>query len=135
MWGVVTGRRDALQMPRGGKRDGAGRRKIKPESADNAGAPRKSLATEILDSLGSDNGHPAGCWCQRCLWRADARRTDAIGHAARKYLWDRADGKPVDTVNHLHDKPLDVNVSGNITISEVVRDIRQRKQEYERTRQ
>jgi hypothetical protein len=28
-----------------------------------------------------------------------------------RYLEDRAYGRPVDTVNHLHDKPLDVNMT------------------------
>lgn len=49
-----------------------------------------------------------------------------------RYLEDRAYGRPVDTVNHLHDKPIDVNV--NVKMSDLIREVRQRKQEYERNR-
>ncbi len=28
----------------------------------------------------------------------------------RRWLYDKADGKAVQTVNHLHDKPIDVNM-------------------------
>lgn len=49
-----------------------------------------------------------------------------------RYLEDRAYGRPVDTVNHVHDKPIDVNV--NVSIAEIIRKVRQRKQEYERSR-
>jgi hypothetical protein len=49
-----------------------------------------------------------------------------------RYLEDRAYGRPMDTVNHLHDKPLDVNV--NVKMSDLIREVRQRKQEYERNR-
>jgi len=31
-----------------------------------------------------------------------------------RYLEDRAYGRPVDTVNHLHDKPLEMNVNVNL---------------------
>jgi hypothetical protein len=47
-------------------------------------------------------------------------------------LLDRMLGKPVQTVNHLHDKPIEMNV--NLSIAEIVRKVRQRKQEYERSR-
>lgn len=43
-----------------------------------------------------------------------------------------ARGNPRDTVNHQHDKPLDVNVT--VSMAEIVRKVRQRKQEYERSR-
>jgi len=48
-------------------------------------------------------------------------------------LLDRKLGKAVQTVNHVHDKPIDLNV--NVSIAEIVRQVRQRKQEYERSRQ
>ena len=114
-------------MPRGGKRPGAGRRKHTPESTT---APRKYEAGEIIESLGVDNGHSKGCKCWKCLWKSDAERADAIGHHARKYLWDRHSGKPVDTVNHLHDKPIEMTL--NVRMSELIREVRQRKQDYER---
>jgi hypothetical protein len=49
-----------------------------------------------------------------------------------RYLEDRAYGRPVDTVNHLHDKPIEMNV--NVKMSELIREVRQRKQAYERSR-
>ena len=49
-----------------------------------------------------------------------------------RYLEDRAYGRPVDTVNHLHDKPIEMNV--NVSIAEIVRKVRERKEQYERSR-
>lgn len=49
-----------------------------------------------------------------------------------RYLEDRSLGTPVDTVNHLHDKPIDLNV--NLSVAEVVREVRERKEAYERSR-
>ena len=49
-----------------------------------------------------------------------------------RYLEDRAYGRPMDTVNHLHDKPIEHEVT--IRISEVVRNVRERKLAYERSR-
>src|SRR5436305_201838 len=41
------------------------------------------------------------------------------------YLDDRDLGRPMDTVNHLHDKPLEIDV--NVKISEIIRGVRERK--------
>lgn len=49
-----------------------------------------------------------------------------------RYLEDRAYYRPVDTVNHLHDKPIEMNV--NVSIAEIVRKVRERKENYERSR-
>lgn len=49
-----------------------------------------------------------------------------------RYLEDRAYGRPMDTVNHLHEKPIEMNV--NLSMAEIVRKVRLRKQEYERSR-
>ena len=49
-----------------------------------------------------------------------------------RYLEDRAHGRPVDTVNHVHDKPIDLNV--NVSMAELLREVRERKQKYERSR-
>ena len=49
-----------------------------------------------------------------------------------RYLEDRAYGRPVDTVNHLHDKPIEMNV--NVSLAEIVRKVRERKELYERSR-
>jgi hypothetical protein len=48
-----------------------------------------------------------------------------------RYLDDRAYGRPMDTVNHLHDKPIEMNV--NVKLSEIIRGIRERKKKYERS--
>jgi hypothetical protein len=49
-----------------------------------------------------------------------------------RYLEDRAYGRPMDTVNHLHDKPIEHKVT--ISMSELVRKVRERKEHYERSR-
>src|SRR5262249_1296260 len=111
------------KMPRGGARAGAGRRKVVPEN--HGEAPRKNEATEIIDSLGKPRkGHAADCRCWKCLWKRDAEREDQVGQHARKYLWDRRDGKPVDTVNHLHDKPIEMHHT--ISLSERIKAGRER---------
>lgn len=43
-----------------------------------------------------------------------------------------ARGNPRDTVNHLHKEPMNLNV--NLSIAEVVRKVRERKEQYERSR-
>lgn len=43
-----------------------------------------------------------------------------------------ARGNPFDTVNHLHDKPIEHTVT--VTIAEIVRKVRERKEHYERNR-
>ena len=48
------------------------------------------------------------------------------------YLDNRDLGNPRDTVNHLHDKPIEMNV--NVSIAEIVRKVRERKELYERSR-
>jgi len=45
---------------------------------------------------------------------------------------EKRDGKAMHTVNHLHDKPIEMNV--NVSMAELVREVRQRKEDYERTR-
>lgn len=99
-------------MPRGGKRENAGRRKNEPESP--ASAPTKNLASKILAGLGKPNNH-GDCKCEECLWKKDAEQPGADGSWARKYLWDRRDGKPVSTVNHVHDKPLQLDVTHTVS--------------------
>lgn len=115
-------------MARGGKREGAGRRKLKPE---NHGAPKKNEAREIIDSLGKPNGHKRNCTCWKCLWKRDGERSDSIGLHARKYLWDREGGKPVDTVNHVHDKPIELNAT--LTLGEGMRRAMEKAEERVRS--
>jgi hypothetical protein len=61
--------------------------------------------------------HIADCLCELCRWWAVLNAQDLrLRFDALKYLTDRRDGKAVQTVNHLHDKPIDVNM--NITLGE-----------------
>ena len=41
-----------------------------------------------------------------------------------RYLEDRAYGRPVDTVNHLHDKPIDVNLT--VSLADEIQKARKR---------
>src|SRR5713226_1063393 len=41
-----------------------------------------------------------------------------------RYLEDRASGRPVDTVNHLHDKPIEMNVV--VSLAESIQKARKR---------
>jgi hypothetical protein len=101
-------------MARGGKRSGAGRR---PRVAKIAPAPvtTKSNAAELIDALNrapdkrrKDSRELAG-W--RELWEAKDLR---ICLDVRKYLYDKRDGKPVQSINHIHDKPIDLNVTHSL---------------------
>jgi hypothetical protein len=48
---------------------------------------------------------------------------------ALEYLDNRDLGNCTDNVNHMHDKPLEMTV--NVSIAEVVRKVRERKEQYE----
>jgi hypothetical protein len=72
------------------------------------------------------------CQCEDCLWRRDCQDGGGGGRETRRYLWDRRDGHAVRNINHIHDKPLDLNVT--VSMAEIVREVRQRKQNYERSR-
>ena len=91
-------------MPRGGARPGAGRRKLErpPNVAD------KNAAARLIDALNSqpkkDEPEEIAGW--RGLWDS---ATAAIRLDTRKYLYDKRDGKAVHTVNHLHDKPIEMH--------------------------
>jgi len=87
-------------MPRGGKRAGAGRKK-RPVDGNVARRIKAKVKAEEL-------------WVEAVTIAAEkARRTGNAGDLVRSlaYLDDRDLGRPVDTVNHLHDKPLDVNMT------------------------
>lgn len=94
---------------------GAGRKKNLPEAH---GKPSKYEALAIIESLGKPSPHGKKCRCFKCSWKRDAERDDMQGQNARKYLWDRYKGKPVDRVNHLHDKPMQVEV--NVGLAETM---------------
>ena len=128
-------------MPRGGKRPGAGAPRRKPEVLPQAD---KKIASQVLESLSDkkwNHNHPEpdkdgknGCPCEVCRWRRLIleSKDGRLEFDVLKYLTDRRDGKAVQTVNHLHDKPIEMNV--NVSMSELVRGVRKRKEEYERNR-
>ena len=106
-------------MARGGARPNAGRKKREkpPDVAD------KNAAARLIDALNrpestADSEEIKG-W--RGLWNAlDSR----VQLDTRKYLYDKRDGKAVHTVNHLHDKPIEMNV--NVSLAEAVQKARKR---------
>lgn len=51
---------------------------------------------------------------------------------ALEYLDNRDLGNTTDNVNHMHDNPIEMNV--NVSIADVVRKVRERKEQYERSR-
>jgi hypothetical protein len=50
----------------------------------------------------------------------------------KKYLHDKAGHQAVRVINHVHDKPIDVNL--NVSMAQLVREVRERKEKYERSR-
>lgn len=131
-------------MPRGGSRKhpadckcgncpAIGRPPVRPESA---AIGDKNFASRVLARVGK-----AG-W----LEYADVKKVQSPedlalhilasgglrGDVHFEKLIDRWLGRAVQTVNHVHDKPIDLNVT--VSFAEIVRKIRQRKLEYERSR-
>jgi hypothetical protein len=118
---------------RGGSRPGAGRRKteVTPVTGiDGRTVNGQEHAQWLIDRLHApfdpkkESVELAG-W--RRLWDSLDKR---IALECRRYLYDRAKGKATVTVNHLHDKPIELNV--NHSMSEIVRKVRLRKEEYAR---
>lgn len=102
---------------RGGSRPGAGRKKteVTPVTLiDGRTVNGQQHAQWIIDRLNApydpkkDSLELAG-W--RRLWDSLDKR---IALETRRYLYDRAKGKATITVNHLHDKPLEVNATLNL---------------------
>ena len=94
-------------MNRGGKRAGAGRPKaVRATTPQVAGRVLEQQKSELL-------------WNEICQTDIAIMRTTGKTAPLRedlKYLEDRAHGKPMDTVNHLHNQPMEMNV--NLTLSE-----------------
>jgi hypothetical protein len=89
-------------MPRGGKREGAGRRKQeRPVDGNLARRIKAKIKAEekwlLVVQLATEKAIKTG-------------NTSDLRHALET-LDDRDLGRPMDTVNHLHDKPLDVKVT------------------------
>ncbi len=141
------------QPKHGGARQGAGRKKAPPPPAvlDGRSAAAKSTAGRILEKSRSEQLWLSmiGIECERLgidpesgervtgvkpggINEGDYKGNYSVIPLSQmlRYLEDRYHGRPVDTVNHVHDKPLDVNVS----FADVVRGVRLRKQAYEQSR-
>ena len=113
--------------PRGGKRTGAGRPKA--ERATNTGVAQRVLkeirAEQLWLSLVELEKNRLGIGARaQLLQRATEISAGAISgpdYPGRfsiiplvnllRYLEDRAYGRPMDTVNHLHDKPVQMDVT------------------------
>lgn len=93
---------------------------------------KRNWAANLVEKLNEpvpDEGDPVEVSSWRPLWES---KNEPIKLRTRIYLYDQAKGRAVDTVNHVHDKPIDLNV--NLSMAEVIREVRQRKLEYERSR-
>jgi len=106
-------------MAKGGKRPGAGR-KAKPKLPFAA----KAQAASVLNKLGGHHGDKKlpsedDLWLSLVLGQDLRVRMDAL-----KYLTDRRDGKAVQNINHLHDKPIEVNHT--FSIADKLREARER---------
>lgn len=106
---------------KGGARPGAGRRKKeKPVDLDARSAAGKKRITRIIEALNQapkivklpdgtkvhvDDDYEISQF--RKIDDAGVRESLDL----RKWLYDKEDGKAVQTVNHLHDKPIEHNVT------------------------
>src|ERR1039458_8555461 len=102
-------------MPRGGARPNSGP-KPKPKVP---GVRDKNAAAGILQALNPPAHSGDSFEVQR--FRAIDNSRPGMSIDLRKYLYDKRDGKAVHTVNHLHDKPIQHEVT--ISIAEVVRKV------------
>ena len=111
---------------RGGKRDGAGRRKV--ERPTDSG-----VAARVLAKVDAENQWTRIITVERARIDADPQKASTAAlRETLKYLECRHLGNCTDNVNHMHDKPLEINAT--LTISEIVREVRERKEKYERSR-
>ena len=106
-------------MPKGGARAGAGR-KAKPRLPALETANR---AIQLLEALNRPANEKDSYEIKR--WRLLTEAMDLrIQLDARTRLDDKAYGRAVHTVNHLHDKPIEMNVT--VTLSEAIQKARKR---------
>jgi hypothetical protein len=143
---------EAPAKKKGGARPGAGRKKLDRLPApplDGRSAAGRNVAQRVLDQVKAEDLYRSMVQLEveRLGLNAPPIPEKAIaGPYTRwhgnvsiipltnllRYLDDRAYGRPMDTVNHLHDKPLEVNM--NVSLSEIIRGVRERKKNYERSR-
>jgi hypothetical protein len=102
-------------MPRGGARTGAGRKKQeRPVDGNLARKIKVKINAEekwiLVISLATTKAVQTG-------------HTSDLRHAL-EYLDNRDLGNTMDTVNHLHDKPLEVNMT--VSLAEAIQKARKR---------
>lgn len=114
-------------MARGGKRQGAGRRKRDPNEQRPLNA---EVARRIKEQIKAEKLWVFAVATAVQKAKSTGNTTDLVRILE---IFDKREfGNYVDTVNHLHDKPIDLNV--NLSMAEIIREVRERKQNYERTR-
>jgi hypothetical protein len=126
---------DPKKKAKGGARAGSGRKKraAPVELIDGRTITGKDHAQWLVDELNADydprklESIEVAGW--RRLWDSLDKR---IALETRRYLYDKAKGKAVVTVNHLHDKPIDMNVK--LTLGEGMRIAMQKAEERVRSR-
>jgi hypothetical protein len=97
---------------RGGARTGAGRKKREtPAKIDARSTEGQNRASRIIAALNQEPNPKKPDSYEIKKFRAidDASVGDSLD--LRKWLYDKADGKAVQTINHLHDKPIEVNAT------------------------
>ncbi len=72
------------------------------DGRSNAGRTRAGSLIEALNTLPPKNGDSIEVAGWRRFWDST---NQAVALEVRKWLYDKADGKAVQTVNHVHDKP------------------------------
>jgi hypothetical protein len=103
---------------RGGAREGSGQKRTEApvEIIDGRTVTGKDHAQYLIDQLNADydprklESIEVAGW--RRLWDSLDKR---IALETRRYLYDKAKGKAVITVNHLHDKPMEHTVTHTIS--------------------
>lgn len=123
-------------MAQGGKRTGAGRKKQeRPTNANVAGrilaqAKAEQLWLSLIDlerrRLGINKSGELSVAEKGAITGPDYQGRFSIIPLTNllRYLEDRAYGRPMDTVNHLHNKPLEVHHT--FSVSERIKRARER---------
>ena len=127
---------DQSTASRGGKRAGAGRKKSERPTNVNvatrvlAQAKAEKLWLSMIDlerrRLGINKDGSLGEKEKGAITEGDYQGRFSIIPLTNllRYLEDRAYGRPMDTVNHLHNKPIEVNHT--FSISDRIRRARER---------
>jgi len=119
-------------MAHGGARKGAGRKKVERPTNQNVAAKVLAQAKAEqtwLDMIALEKRRLFGAEAGGKVDSGDYQGKYSIIPLTNllRYLEDRAYGRPVDTVNHLHDKPIEMNL--NVSFFEAIERARKRASE------